>query len=206
RDRRVVAEVPPEVVRKLLGAAVDLPAALDRERVVVDHEDAARSVAVGVAERAHVDPIRTAVDGVGSAVAGTVGDLFRFDRMDELGLLGSGSDVEDVDARRTQPGNEQVAPLHVWMRGVGAKRGTAYVPSEVMELVADVGCVDASDLPAEALGFRIDVERYQPVRRPPCRVERDDVGERLDWRFRRDTRRRLTGLIGSEEYVAHAVR
>ena len=91
------------------------------------------------------------------------------------------------------------------MRGVGAKRGTAYVPSEVMELVADVGCVDASDLPAEALGFRIDVERYQPVRRLPCRVERDHVGERLDWRFRRETRRRIKGLIGSEKCGCHSV-
>ena len=98
RDRRVVAEMPPEVVGEFLGAAVELPAAFDRERIVVDHEDATWGIAVGVTERAHVDAVRAAVDGVGSAVAGAVGDLFRVDRMDELGLLGVGFDVEDVDA------------------------------------------------------------------------------------------------------------
>ena len=102
RNRRVVAEVPPEVVGELLGSAVDLPSALDRESVVVDHEDSTGRVAVRIAERTHVDPIGTAVDGVRPAVAGAVGDLLGLDRVDELRLLRIGLDVEDVDARRAK--------------------------------------------------------------------------------------------------------
>src|SRR2546428_16530 len=84
------------------GSAVDLPAALDCESVVVDDEHAAGRVAVRIAERTHVDPIGTAVDGVRPAVAGAVGDLLGLDRVDELRLLRIGLDVEDVDARRAK--------------------------------------------------------------------------------------------------------
>ena len=69
-DHGVVAEVPPEVVGQLLRPAVDLPAAEHVEALVVDQEDAARRLALGVAERADVDALGPAMDGVRPAVAG----------------------------------------------------------------------------------------------------------------------------------------
>src|SRR4051812_19228888 len=63
-DQGVVAEVPPEVVVQVLVAAVDLPAALHLEGVMIEHEDTAGTVAVGSAEGTDVNPIRAAVDGV----------------------------------------------------------------------------------------------------------------------------------------------
>src|ERR1700674_1132078 len=98
RDGGVVTEVPPEVVRELLGTAIQLPATLDREVVVVDDEDPARTISVGSAKSADVDAVRAAVNGVGAAVARPGRDLLRFDRVDELWLFRVRLDVEDVNA------------------------------------------------------------------------------------------------------------
>ena len=89
REHRVVSEVPPEVVGQLLRAAVVLPGALDREVVVVEQEDAAGAVALGVAERGHVDPVGAAVDRVRAAVAGLARDLVGLDDLHDLGRAGS---------------------------------------------------------------------------------------------------------------------
>src|SRR5207244_6392261 len=97
-DGGVVAERPPEVVRKFLRAAVELPPPLHRESVVVDDKDTARDIPVRVAQGAHVDAIRAAMDRVRTAVAGPVGDLLSLDGVYELGVLRVGLDVEGVDA------------------------------------------------------------------------------------------------------------
>jgi hypothetical protein len=52
-----VAQVPPEVVGELLRPAVHLPAAKHVEGGVVDQEDPARPLALGIAERADVDAL-----------------------------------------------------------------------------------------------------------------------------------------------------
>jgi hypothetical protein len=46
-NERVMPEVPPEVVGQILRTAVCFPVAFDGEILVVEHEDAARSVAAG---------------------------------------------------------------------------------------------------------------------------------------------------------------
>lgn len=68
-DHGVVPQVPPEVVVQVLVAPVDLPAAEHMEAVVVEDEDAAGPVAVGRAQRADVDAVRTAVYRVAPGVA-----------------------------------------------------------------------------------------------------------------------------------------
>ena len=86
-----MAEVPPEVVRELLGSAVLLPRALHVERLVVEQEDAAGRVALGVPERVHVDAVRAAVARVRAAVAG----LAR--HFDGLDCFGDGADLIQLD-------------------------------------------------------------------------------------------------------------
>src|SRR3712207_3399078 len=68
-DHGVVAEMPPEVVGKILRSSIDLPGPERVEALVVHDEHAPRSFAVGIPQRAYVDALRTTVDGVGAAVA-----------------------------------------------------------------------------------------------------------------------------------------
>jgi hypothetical protein len=91
--------VPPEVVGEALGPTVLLPSSLDLEGVVVEHEDAAGLIAVGVAERADVDAIGTAMDGVRAAVPGFLREFVGFDGLDQLRLPRVGLGVDDLDPR-----------------------------------------------------------------------------------------------------------
>src|SRR5690606_16265671 len=81
RHHHVPPEVPPEIVGEALRSAVDLPAAERLEGLVVEHENPARRVAVGVADRAHVDPVGPAVDGVRPRVAGLLRQVLGLDRL-----------------------------------------------------------------------------------------------------------------------------
>src|SRR5437660_1957635 len=71
---RVVAEVPPAVIGELLRTALDFPAAERLERLVVHDENAARGLSVLVAERRDVNAAGPAMDGVGTGVAGLLGE------------------------------------------------------------------------------------------------------------------------------------
>ena len=99
RDHRVVPEVPPEVVRQVLRSAVVFPATLDLECLRVHHEDAARAVALAIAERVDVDTVGPAVRGVRAAVAGLPNDFVGLDHLDEARLPRVGHRVQDVNPR-----------------------------------------------------------------------------------------------------------
>ena len=182
RDDGAEVEVPPEVVGELLRPAVGLPLALDGEVLVVEQEDAAGPVSLGVAERGDVDPVRPAVDRVRAAVAGLAGDLVGLDHLHELGRARVVLDVDHVDAGAAQPGDEQVAALDVRVRGPRAQRRGARVPAEVVELVAGVRHVDAADELAVRGRALLDVEHRDRVGLAVAvraRVEGGDVGQRL---------------------------
>jgi hypothetical protein len=157
-DHAVVAEVPPEVVGELLRAAVALPCALDLERVVVEDEDAAGTVAIRVAEGVHVDAVRAAVHGVRAAVAGLLRDLLGLDRPDDSRLERVALRVQHIHARGAQSRHDQVAPLHVRVRHPGTERRRAGVPAEVVELVADVRHLDPPHEPAVRLRLVVQVD------------------------------------------------
>ena len=165
-DDRVVVEVPPEVVGELLRAAVVLPGALDREVVVVEQEDAAGAVAVGVAERAR----RRSRRGRSGSCAGACSRSCARSRRRSMTLASLGCarvvlDVDDVDARGAQAGHEQVAALDVRVRRPRAQRRRARVPAEVVQLVADVGHVEPADDLAVGVRALLEVEHGQRVRR-----------------------------------------
>jgi hypothetical protein len=132
-DEHVLARLVPEVVveRRLLAAV--LPAALDLERLRVEHGEAAGAVPVGVAEHRDDDVLAGhAVHGVRARVARPRDDLLRLDHLLDPRPARVGRDVHDVDPRRAEAGDDQV-------RAVGAVAGrAAAVPPEVVELVADV--------------------------------------------------------------------
>src|SRR5215204_5146629 len=75
-DHGVVAQVPPEVVGKVLRTTLDLPSPQRVKALVVHNEDTTRAIPVRSTKRTHINALRTAVDGVGAAVAGAVVHLF----------------------------------------------------------------------------------------------------------------------------------
>src|SRR6185437_9437349 len=108
--------MPPEVIREVLWTAFGLPGATDTEVVRVERKDTTRPLAIWRTERADVDGIGSAVDGVWSAVSRARRHFFRRDDLHQRWLARIGLGVEDVKARGAQAWHEQVTPLHV---GVG---------------------------------------------------------------------------------------
>ncbi len=119
---RVVAEVPPEIIGQLLGTAIDLPFAEDVEAFGIEQENpAGPALAFGIAESIGVDAFRSAVDGVHPGIAGFLGDLLGLDHLHDLRITRIGFGIEDVQSRRAQARHDEVAPLHMRVRGVRAQ-------------------------------------------------------------------------------------
>jgi hypothetical protein len=114
-------------------------------------------------------------------------------------------DVDDVDAARSQARDDQVAALDVGVRGPGAERAGARVPAEVVQLVADVGHVEAADRRAVGRRVGVDVDDRQRVGlrvTVAAGVQRDDVGELLARALGGARGRRVEGRIGLQRHVA----
>src|SRR4029079_1515918 len=107
-DERVVAEMPPCVVGEPLVPALDLPLPANVERFGVHQEPAAGPTAAGAAKRRDIDALRTAMDGVRSAVAGALRQLGRLYDLDDLGCARVRLDVENMYARGAQPGHDEI--------------------------------------------------------------------------------------------------
>src|SRR3712207_4262528 len=97
-DHGVVAQVPPEIVGEVLRTALDLPAPKGLKALVIHDEDTARALPVGGTKSTHVDALRTAVYGVGAAVARAAVQLVGFDHLDDARLSRVGLGVDDVHA------------------------------------------------------------------------------------------------------------
>src|SRR5262245_12300380 len=119
-DERVPTQMPPEVVGQKLWAAVELPLSADVERFRIEYEDPARPITLGRPDGIHVDPIRSAMRGVRPRIARTFGHLVGLDHLDNAGLLRF-LGVDDVNARGSQPGDDEVAALDVRMWRVRAE-------------------------------------------------------------------------------------
>ncbi len=198
RDHGVVTEVPPEVVRQLLRSAIFLPSPFDLECLGVEHEDAAGRVAVGVAKGVDVNAVRPAVHRVRPAVAGLLNDLLRLDHLDEARLPWVRRGVENVDARRSHAGHDEIAPLHVRVWRVWAQARAARVPPEVMQLVAGIRHVNARDLGAISRRRGIDVEHRKGVVDGRVGIEQRHVRERLRRGLHGHRRRRVKALVGKQ--------
>ena len=191
-------EVPPEVVGEILRSAVTLPAAFDLEGLRIEHEDPAGTVAFGIAKRVHVDPVGPAMGRVRTAVAGLSDHLVGLDHLCETGVARIGLGVEDVDSRRPQARHDEVAPLHMRVRGGGTQARAARIPPEVVELVAGARHVDARDLRAVTRRCGIDVEDGQRVAAGRIGVEQGDIRDRFHGRAHGHRRRRIEGLVGKQ--------
>ena len=166
------------------------------EAVVIDHEDAAGTFAVGGAERAGVDAFGTAVNGVRRRVAGARRQGFRLDHFHDLRLLRIGLGVDDVDARGVDARNDQIAALDVRMRRIGAEARAAGVPSEMVQFVAGIGHVQLADQVAVSVRLRIDVHHAQRIGPlVAVGIQHRDVGQLLGRRLHGQFRGRIKGGI-----------
>lgn len=98
-EEGVMAEMPPRIVGEVLRPAIHFPLAAHVEGLVVHQEDAAKTLALAIAEGSDVDSLGAAVDGVGSRVAGLVRNLLGLDHLGDFRTPGIGPGVGDVDAR-----------------------------------------------------------------------------------------------------------
>src|ERR1044071_765650 len=161
--QRVETEVPPEIVMQELRAAVHLPLAQDLERLAIEHEDATRAVAIGCAERADVDPLRPTMNRVWTRIICTRKNFFRLEHFDDLRFPRIRLCVDDVNTRRADPRDDQVAPFDVRVRGIRAKRRAARVPTEVMQLIAKVRQLHFADALSVRSRLRINSDDQERV-------------------------------------------
>ena len=196
-DCDVVSEVPGKVVPKLLRSALDFPSAQGFEGVMVQGQNSARPPAVRRAEGTNVDCIRAAMHRMQPAVPGPRCYFMRLDHLYDLRLAWVGFRIDDVDARGTQSGNDQVSSFHVRMRSVGAQSGTAGIPPEVMQLITPVRHVDPThDLPI-AFRTQLDINNHQGVSLGMAvSVQRGHVRQALRGSLAGKFRRRIKGWIG----------
>src|SRR5215213_739757 len=97
-DHGVKGQVPPEMVGKRLRTASYLPAPQGLNGLVIHDEDTPRPVAVRGTQRAYVEAVGAAVDGVRAAVARALVQLLGLYHLHDLRLRRIWLGVDDVDA------------------------------------------------------------------------------------------------------------
>src|SRR6476659_8343045 len=77
----VLSQVPPEVICKLLGAAILFPRALQFKGIRIHEKKASRPVSVGRSERASIDAVRAAMNRMRRGVASLPDELLGLDHL-----------------------------------------------------------------------------------------------------------------------------
>ena len=217
RDHHVMSDMPPEVIRELLRAPIDLPSAEGLEGVVVEKKYPAGAAAIGRAEGAHVDSLRSAMHRVRPRVASFGVQVVRLDDLRDAQTIASALRavalrVDHVDAGRAKTRHDQIATLGVRMGRVRAERRAAGIPPKVVQLIAGVRQIKSIlDLPVRRRSW-IDVDDGQRVgtavgcwvdQRDKRRCFRRRLGSQLGRRIERRIRKnadawRREGRSGSE--------
>src|SRR5262249_18000775 len=121
-DLYVVGEMPGEVVGEKLRTTIDLPPPQHIVTVVIERKYAPRAVPIGGSETVHIKALGAAVHGMETRIARAPEHFLRLDDLDDLRMTGIWLDVKDVDTRGAQAGHDQVPPLDMRMRRIGAQR------------------------------------------------------------------------------------
>ena len=136
-----------------------LPPTLDVKGLGIQHGEPARTVAVGVAEHRDDDIVTGhAVDGVGTRQSCFADDLVRLDHLFQLGAARVVGDIDDVDARGAEAGNDQMRSVRP-MTG-----GAAAIPTVVVQLIPDVRHRKLMRHRRVRVGVRVRVDDGEEVR------------------------------------------
>ena len=167
---------------KLLRATILFPLALQLKCVRVHQKNAAGAVSAGRSECAPIDAVGPAMNGMGRGVARLLDELFRLDHLHDFRLFGVRLGIQDVNPRRPDARHDQVATLHVRMRGLRAKTRAAGIPAEVVQLIIAAGKIGLPDEPPVLGGTRIEVnDAHGVVLSILAGVEQRDISEAF-WR------------------------
>src|SRR5439155_2055124 len=141
----VEPEVPPKIVMQKLTAAVDFPLTEDFERLAIEHENAAGTLAVGISERANVNGFRPTVNRVRARIIRARENFLWLDHFDDLWFSRVGLRIDDVNPGGPDPRHDQVTPFDVRMRRVRTQRRTACIPAEMVQLITEFWHPDLTD-------------------------------------------------------------
>jgi hypothetical protein len=144
------------------------------------------------------------MDGMGARVARLAHHFLRLDRLDQPWRTWVGLSVDDIDARRADAGNDEVAALQEGMARHWRERRTAGVPAEVVEFVAGVGHDELVDHGAIRGRLRIEVDDGQGIGPRPVRRQQRRVGKQFRCRFHRQPRRWVKRGIGTQGLQHHS--
>src|SRR5947207_209504 len=172
-QQRIETQMPPEIVMQKLWAPIHLPLTQDFERLTIEHENTARTVAIGGSESANVNAFRPAVNRMRTRIVSASKNFFRLDHFHDLRFSRIGLDVDNVNARRANSRHNKVTALDVGVGRIGAKRRTARVPPEMMQFITKLRHLDLADLSAIATRARINVDYQKGVVEFACgRIKR----------------------------------
>ena len=146
-DHVIARQVPPEIIVLVLRATVHFIAADDVERLAIHDEDARGAVGAvlaAAAQCADINAFGAAVDGVRTGIAGLGEQFLGFDDLVDLGVPRI-LDVDHIDARAADAGDDQVAAFQKGVPGQGRQCRRAGVPAEMVKFVALVGHEQAVD-------------------------------------------------------------
>jgi len=101
--------------------------------------------------------------GVRARITSLAHDLFRLDGLDQGRRARIGLGIDDIDARRADAGNDEIAALEVHMARQRRQRGTAGIPAEMVEFVAGMRHDQLVDHRAVGGRLRIDVDHGQRI-------------------------------------------
>src|SRR5215471_12280045 len=157
-DDGVVSQVPPEVIREFLRAAIQLPFPENIEALMIHHENSAGTAAVRSSQRADQDSVGTAMNRVRRCVSRARGQRLRLNYLHDFRIARIRLGIDDVYARRMDTRHDQIAAFYMGMRGMRAQTGAAGVPAEMMQLVAGIRHVNLANDTAVTWGRRIDID------------------------------------------------
>ena len=119
---------------------------------------------------------------MGRGVAGLLDELFGLDHFHDLRLLWVRLGIQNVNPRGPDARYDQVATLHVRMRGLRTKARAAGIPAEVMQLIIASRKICLPDESPILGGIRIEVnDAHRIALSILAGVEQGDVGEPF-WR------------------------
>src|SRR4030095_12321670 len=162
-EQRVESQVPPKIVMQKLIAAVDFPLTEDFECFAIEHENAARAIAIRISKRAYVNGFGTAVNGMRARIIRARENFFRLDDFNDFRFSRVGLRVDYMNPRGADPGHNQITPFNVWMRRVRTQRGAARVPPEMMQLIAKFRHPNLADALAVRGRLGININNQQRV-------------------------------------------
>ena len=91
------------------------------ERALLCHPGHLVHQALGVTERVDIDPVRSAMRGVQPGVSRLFGNFLRLDHPDDLRFARIGLGVDDMQPRGPEARHDEIAPLDMGMRCIGAQ-------------------------------------------------------------------------------------